>query len=1573
MSRVFRGKRMRMTALLLSAAMFMGSLDISMLQVQAAQENPYMEENPSAAADPAQADSVEAEKTKQADRAESEGMQPTDSVESEGAQPTDSGAGDSSAAEAAADAQAAVASAAADAPVTEETPSAEPSVPDASDESNGPAAQADVGAEGDEEPTGPFTVKISGLSVLATTTYNGSAVSATGTLKATLSKGVSGASSDEDVTDQVEFRYSISGVKADNSEFPTYNSTGPVSGNIVLGMPKDAGTYTLTVTASSQNGKYTGSEGYQFVIRPKIITIRPNDIKRKIGDDKPEWLDADYEIKPDATEKPYTVTGLVGNEKIQKEPTLTCDVENMKKTGTYTIYASGADAGANYTINYQEGILTISEKGDATITGVSISDKVFDGEPVAYDISGVKVQDQTNKDDITDITSEVTLKYSITGGKKDGTLHSYNDISVSGNQLAEEAVPTDAGTYTLKVTVTSDKYKGEYRKEFTIGQKPVTLKADDLEIKQGAKLPTQEDFTYTITGLVGDDEVTKAPTYVCDIISTEKTDTYDIIPRNASAGTNYIISYEAGKLKVLEKDRIAISGVTIPAKVYDGNPAVCNRDDLKVVLNQSGSLSTDITDKVTFSYSISGTMANGRGYASADVVNGMPNAAGEYTLTVTAEMTDESGHRYQGAQEYDFNITQRPVIIRADDMELTTGDPLPVMSDFTYKIIDKMDKSEITEEGFLLREPTFSCEIENTYKAGTYKINIADAEVGYNYAIDGWEGYQAGTLTVVEREVVKNRRLLRIIAPASVPNVVNGTELKNMELPAAVDIVTRNFGAEETVLTEKNETAGVTWERSPIDGTSYNPRNEDEQTFVLRGTADLPAEVDGEDVSLEVKVRVTVREKWTIRDTVAAPTASIEGGSGVRRGTTVTLSCETEGAEIYYTLDSARPDRKESCRYTSPIEINGFTVIWAYAYKKGQPDSATVKYFYYINESVGGGDEEEPDVPKEDIPANGIIPEGLWMTEVKEFTYTGQAIKPEVRVYDHKKRLEEKQDYTISYSNNVKAADMNASKAPSIIITGKGNYEGKITRRFTILPRDIGEKDFGVDDITVLYNKKAQKPSPVVLWNSKKLSAKTDYAVQPKQQDGSPAPTDVGAYYFVVKGIGNYKGTREFKFTITDGVPVSKLTVAKIANQTYTGKEIKPQLTVKYKGAALEETVNYTVSYENNTEVGTATAVIRGKGDYVGTRKVTFKIVEVASLSKAKAELTFVNTPTYTGKTITAYRETVIISVKNAGQTEERTLTKGTDYVVEYVNNIKAGTATAVFTGIGGYRGTTKKTFKIVARDVTAAGIRLDKSYSYEKGGCKPEPTVTYGGSKLKAGTDYTLSYKKNTAAGSIAELTVKGKGNFTGSVTREFAITPQDISKMTVEAADKVYQNKKNIYKTTVYVTDVNGKRLAAGKDYDKNMEYTYAADCKSINKKKGDPVEKDDIIPAGTLINVAITAKGSDYINVDGSDGKPKLLVGSYRIVGASIAKAKVTIPEQTYTGKEITPDASQIRVELNGTLLKPETGDGKGEYEILGYSNNIRKGTAKVTLHGLGGYGGTKTVSFKIKGKGLSSLIW
>jgi fibronectin type 3 domain-containing protein len=91
---------------------------------------------------------------------------------------------------------------------------------------------------------------------------------------------------------------------------------------------------------------------------------------------------------------------------------------------------------------------------------------------------------------------------------------------------------------------------------------------------------------------------------------------------------------------------------------------------------------------------------------------------------------------------------------------------------------------------------------------------------------------------------------------------------------------------------------------------------------------------------------------------------------------------------------------------------------------------------------------------------------------------------------------------------------------------------------------------------------------------------------------------------------GDYKGsvTKEFRIKAFD---ISKAVAAPISNKTYSGKEIKPAVTVKI-GDTVIDAEEYEVSYTNNVKPGIATITIKGLNNFYGTLKVNFKIVPAA-------------------------------------------------------------------------------------------------------------------------------------------------------------------------------------------------------------------------------------------------------------------------------------------------------------------------------------------------------------------------
>ena len=268
--------------------------------------------------------------------------------------------------------------------------------------------------------------------------------------------------------------------------------------------------------------------------------------------------------------------------------------------------------------------------------------------------------------------------------------------------------------------------------------------------------------------------------------------------------------------------------------------------------------------------------------------------------------------------------------------------------------------------------------------------------------------------------------------------------------------------------------------------------------------------------------------------------------------------------------------------------------------------------------------------------------------------------------------------------------------------------------------------------------------------------------------------------------------------------PISNCTIS-LATTSYSfdGTAKKPSVTVKDGTTTLTNGTDYTVSYSNNTNAGTATATITGKGNYTGTASKTFTI-NAKSISSTSVTLG-TTSYTYDG---TAKKPSV--TVKD-GTT---TLTNGTDYTVSYSNNTNTGTATVTITGKGNYSGTASKTFKINAKSISSTTVTLGTtSYTYDGTAKKPSVTVKDGSKTLTNGTDYTVSYSNNTNAGTATAI-ITGKSNYTGTVSKTFIINAKSLSSTTVTLGTISYTYDGTAKKPSVTVKD-GSKTLANGTDY--------------------------------------------------------------------------------------------------------------------------------------------------------------
>ncbi len=652
--------------------------------------------------------------------------------------------------------------------------------------------------------------------------------------------------------------------------------------------------------------------------------------------------------------------------------------------------------------------------------------------------------------------------------------------------------------------------------------------------------------------------------------------------------------------------------------------------------------------------------------------------------------------------------------------------------------------------------------------------------------------------------------------------------------------------------------------------------------------------------------------------------------------------------------------------------------------------------------------------------------EGFYILPVGDQTYTGSVIKPKLQVYDgtintdgelltaeDKECFElvEGTDYTVSYKNN-KNVNLEGKPVPTITVKGKGNYTGTQQVTFNIIPKALTDTDITADDIIVAYNGRVIKSVPTVYRNGKKLVRNADYTVTyPLTEKG--AYQTAGIHPIVITGKGGYTGKITVYENITKEVLLSKVGVAAIPKQTYTNEQMEQEggirpasLKVTYQREPLVEGEHYTISYSGDQTIGKATATltaVEGSG-YIGSKSVTYQIVGTPI---TRAKVTGIVNKEYTGTESDVQQSDYTLTIGEETLAESADDGRTGDYTVSYLNTNKAGTATIVFKGINGYSGQIKKTYRILpyefkpecvgtGEDIAISyytqddpetenpadfdGININGiTAPYVKGGSKPTILLSFRGQELTPGKDYSISYRNNNALTTtemaekkLPAFTITGKGNFKGKLTGTFTITDGRMGdKVTMTLKDVVFREKKNAYKTKVVLRDVDGKTLAAGRDYDKNLKYTYAKDTEvklasgeTVWRNAGDMIEAEDIPQAGTEIRV--TAQGMGAYQGDGD----AVCSAVYRIVAADFTKVRVKVVAKTYQdGRAVLLTAEDLTLTVNGAAEPLVLGE---DYiiEDESYVNHTKKGRAKVTLRGIGNYGGEKTITYTI---GAKSLWW
>ena len=223
----------------------------------------------------------------------------------------------------------------------------------------------------------------------------------------------------------------------------------------------------------------------------------------------------------------------------------------------------------------------------------------------------------------------------------------------------------------------------------------------------------------------------------------------------------------------------------------------------------------------------------------------------------------------------------------------------------------------------------------------------------------------------------------------------------------------------------------------------------------------------------------------------------------------------------------------------------------------------------------------------------------------------------------------------------------------------------------------------------------------------------------------------------------------------------------------------KPSVTVKIGGKALKNGSDYTVSYLNNTKVGTATVRITGKGDYTGTITRNFTInpakQQIQKLETRykgffvdwaqKGSATGYEVQYATNSNFTGAKRATITNNKTDKTTVSKLSANKTYYVrVRSYTNRNGKVYYGAWSDV--------KSIKTANNDITKATVSGISTKAFTGKNITQSITVKYNGKTLKNGTDYTVSYSSNKNIGT-ATVKIAGKCSYTGTITKTFKINP--------------------------------------------------------------------------------------------------------------------------------------------------------------------------------------------------------
>ena len=653
--------------------------------------------------------------------------------------------------------------------------------------------------------------------------------------------------------------------------------------------------------------------------------------------------------------------------------------------------------------------------------------------------------------------------------------------------------------------------------------------------------------------------------------------------------------------------------------------------------------------------------------------------------------------------------------------------------------------------------------------------------------------------------------------------------------------------------------------------------------------------------------------------------------------------------------------------------------------------------------------------------------------------FNGGAQIPTIVVTVNSRELVESTDYTLVYTLNgeVLAGYWPMSEAGEYTITanGEGNYNGSLSATYTITPTAL--VGITLSSTSETYNGSSVCPTVTVSSDHglESLVEGEEFEITYKNSAGTTITAsqvvNAGTYTIIATGIGNFTGELTATFVVNSlAISDTSITVASIANQTYTGSAINPLPVVKHNGTVLVKNTDYTLSYSNNTNAGEATVTITGIGNFKGSRTIKFTIAP-KNIDGNIIINGIESVVEYTGSKVNT---SISVFDKDLG-----TELRPSEYEYALTTDGKsAGYHYYTITAYGNYCGTVYGVFEITQKSISSGTLTVQNT-SYTGSVIIPNITLVVDGRTLTKGTDYNVAYfdkdgVKVTEIFNAETYTVvaTGKGNYAGEIRSSFTIKAYDIGGLSLpDGGSYQYTGSAITPDTSGILVHNNNYILVEGKDYTieysnntnagtgtitftgkgnytgtKTLQiYIYALDFEHHRElfTFSSPVPEQTYFYTGSEIrpvpevyyNGIKLVDGVDFdcsysgnINVEYTgDGD---VIGSYASVTITgkgnfsgshilpftispldISSEKVFLMNElsdcVYTGSEIRPD-----VLLGFKIAKVVSGTTLEEDTdyTLTYKDNVDAGTATIIITGKGNFTGSREVTFEITAKSISN---